>query len=59
MPIRIEEMNTEVIAEAPGQLAGAEAVSQADPDAEVARLQFALAFANRIAERLAAEGFDD
>lgn len=59
MPIRIEEMNTEVIAESPGQLAGTDAASAVDRDDELAQLKFALAAAQRLAQRLAAEGCDD
>jgi hypothetical protein len=59
MPIRIEEMNTEVVAESPGQLAGAGAAPATEPEDEVARLKFALSIANRLAQRVAAEGYDD
>ena len=59
MPIRIEEMNTEVIAESAGQLAGTDASPEPGRDEEAARLAFALATAQRLAQRLAAEGFDD
>lgn len=60
MPIQIDEMHTEVVAEAPGRLAGAEpAAASADPDDEIAKLKFMLAAAARLGDRLAAEGFDD
>ncbi len=60
MPIQIDEMHTEVVAEAPGQLAGTEPVAPStDPDEEIARAKFTLAAAARLGQRLAAEGFDD
>ena len=60
MPIQIDEMHTEVVAEAPGQLAGTEPVAAStDPDEEIARAKFTLAAAARLGQRLAAEGFDD
>lgn len=60
MPIQIDEMHTEVVAEAPSSLAGAQAApAGAEPDDEVARLKFVLAAAARLGQRLAAEGFDD
>ncbi len=59
MPIRIEELNTEVIAESPGALAGSDAAPAPDRDDELARVKFALATAQRLAQRLAAEGCDD
>jgi hypothetical protein len=59
MPIHVDEMNMEVIAEAPGALAGADATPPADRDEELARVRFALACAERLAQRLRAEGCDD
>jgi hypothetical protein len=59
MPIRIEEMNTEVIAESPGQLAGTDAAPAGERDDELSQVKFALATAQRLAQRLAAEGYDD
>jgi hypothetical protein len=59
MPIQIDEMNTEVVAEAPGQLAGAESAPPTEQPEEVARVRFAIAIATRLGQRLAAEGYDD
>jgi hypothetical protein len=59
MTIHVDEMNTEVIADAPGALAGSDAAPPADHDEDVARIRFALACASRLAHRLAAEGGDD
>lgn len=59
MSIHVDEMNTEVIAEAPGALAGSDAAPPPERDEELARIRFALACAGRLAQRLAAEGGDD
>jgi hypothetical protein len=59
MSIHVDEMHTEVIADAPGALAGSDAAPPPERDEDVARIRFALACADRLARRLAAEGGDD
>lgn len=60
MPITIDELHTEVIADAPtsGGAAGAAGPS-GDPAEEALRLRQALVLAERLQQRTAAEGSDD
>jgi len=59
MTVTIDEMHSEVIADAPGQPAAAPAAAARDPLAEPLRLRAALAQLAGLQQRLAAEGNDD
>jgi hypothetical protein len=59
MPVTIDQMTTEVIAEPEQQVAGASTVPATDRLEELARIQFALAAAARLDQRTRAEGYDD
>lgn len=58
MPVHIDELNTEVVAEA-GPAPTAAAAAPAEPADEARRLRQALAALLHAQQRLAAEGHDD
>ena len=59
MPVTIDQMTTEVIAEPQQQLAGAATAPATDRLDELAKIRFALASAARLDQRTRAEGYDD
>jgi len=59
MPVTIDQLTTEVIADPEHQLAGAAAMPATARLDELAKIRFALAQAARLDQRTRAEGYDD
>jgi hypothetical protein len=59
MPVTIDQLTTEVVAEPGQQLAGAGAMPAPDRIDELAKVRFAIAQVARLDQRTRAEGYDD